>query len=195
LSAAAITAVRPDQRDRALATLVLAFAGDPVERWLYPEPRDYLVHFPAFLAAFGGEAFERRTVWMLGAFSAVALWLPPGAEPDGQAVVDQLERSVEPGKHADLFAVLEQMQTAHPTDPHWYLPWLGVDPASQGGGLGGRLLSACLAVVDESRLPAYLETPNPRNLSFYRRHGFEVTGTAQAGGCPPVTFMLRRAAS
>jgi hypothetical protein len=42
---------------RVLATLVLAFAADPVERWLYPEPEQYLTRFPHFLAAFGGPAF------------------------------------------------------------------------------------------------------------------------------------------
>jgi hypothetical protein len=52
-------------------------------------------------------------------------------------------------------------------------------------------MKACLGVVDASHLPAYLETPNPRNISFYERHGFEVTCETQAGACPPVMFMLR----
>src|SRR5664280_534725 len=38
-------------------------------------------------------------------------------------------------------------------------------------------------------------TPNPRTISFYERHGFEVAGLAQAGDCPPITFMLRKASS
>lgn len=28
-------------------------------------------------------------------------------------------------------------------------------------------------------LPAYLDSPNPRNVSFYERHGFVVTGEAR----------------
>jgi len=51
----------------------------------------------------------------------------------------------------------------------------------------------CLEIVDASHVPAYLETPNPRTLTFYDRHGFEVTGAAQAGKCPPITFMVRAA--
>jgi hypothetical protein len=54
-------------------------------------------------------------------------------------------------------------------------------------------MERCLEVVDASQLPAYLETPNPRTISFYARHGFEVTGVAQSGSCPPVTSMLRPA--
>jgi len=177
----------------AYRTLVSAFTDDPVERWLYPALPEYLTHFPTFLAAFGGRAFDEQTVWCLGDCSAVALWLPPGAEPDGDAIGAVLEETVSPGKHGDTFAVLDQMDAAHPTYPHWYLPWFGVDSDLHGRGLGGELMQQCLELVDESHLPAYLETPNPRTLTFYRRHGFEETGTAQAGACPPITFMLRAA--
>jgi len=185
------SAVPRSEQAKAYRTLASAFAEDPVERWLYPELAKYLTHFPKFLAAFGGRAFESETVWRLGDFAAVALWLPPGAEPDGDAIGDVLTETVSPDKHDDTFAVLGQMDAAHPTYPHWYLPWFGVDPLSQGMGLGGRLLTDCLEIVDTDRLPTYLETPNPRNISFYRRHGFEVTGVARAGDCPPITFMLR----
>jgi GNAT superfamily N-acetyltransferase len=71
--------------------------------------------------------------------------------------------------------------------------WFAVDTALQGRGLGSQLMKPCLQVVDHTHLPAYIETPNPRTISFYQRHGFEVTGEAQAGTCPPITFMLRAA--
>ncbi len=177
----------------AYRTLVSAFTNDPVERWLYPGLSDYLTHFPRFLAAFGGRAFDDGTVWRLGDYSAVALWLPPGAEPDGDAIGAVLTESVSSDKHRDAFAVLEQMDAAHPTYPHWYLPWFGVDSTVQGQGIGGQLMERCLAEIASDQLPTYLETPNPRTISFYQRHGFEVTGVAQAGECPPITFMLRGA--
>jgi ribosomal protein S18 acetylase RimI-like enzyme len=182
-----------EDRARALDVLVLAFSADPVERWMYPEPREYLNHFPAFLSAFAGNAFAEESVWSLGEFSAVALWLPPGTEPDGDAIVAVLTESVAPEKQEDVLAVLGQMDEAHPSFAHWYLPWLGVDPAQQGQGLGGELMESCLRSLDEDRLPVYLETPNPRSIPFYERFGFETTGAAQAGGCPPITFMLRGA--
>ena len=176
---------------RVVATLVSAFIEDPVERWLFTDPLQYLTHFPAFVAAFGGAAFAQRTVWMLADFAAVALWIPPGAQLAADPIIAALSNGVPPEQHADMFAVLEQMDAAHPTFPHWYLPWLGVDPARRGTGLGGELLEQCLAIVDANRAPAYLETPNPRTIPFYERHGFEVTSIAEAGECPPVTSMLR----
>jgi ribosomal protein S18 acetylase RimI-like enzyme len=185
--------VPASERGRAFDTLVLAFAADPVERWLYPEAREYLTHFPAFLAAFAGPAFEEETVWSVGELAAVSLWLPPSATPDGDALVDLLTETVDEGKHPDTFAVLEQLGEAHPAFPHWYMPWLGVDPARQGQGLGGELLLQCLEIVDRDHLPVYLETSNPRTVGFYERHGFAQIAEARAGSCPPVACMLRAA--
>lgn len=179
------------EEQRAIDVLVTAFTEDPVIRWLYPEATGYLTDFPAFLRAFGGKAFASHTVWRLGEIGAVALWYGPHVEPDGDAVVAEITRSVANDRHEDVFAVLDQMETAHPTYPHWYLPWFGVEGAQQGKGLGGELMRNCLAFVDRDRLPAYLESPNARNLPFYERHGFEVTGVSQAGACPPVYSMLR----
>jgi ribosomal protein S18 acetylase RimI-like enzyme len=131
-----------------------------------------------------GVSSRFRTVRAACATSNAALHL---------TVTTVLTESVSAEKHADTFSVLNQMDSAHPQYPHWYLPWFGVEAVQQGKGLGGIMMTHCLEIVDASHLPAYLETPNPRNLSFYERHGFEVTGTAQAGMCPPITFMLRAA--
>jgi GNAT superfamily N-acetyltransferase len=186
-------AVAESERDRAIATLVSAFEDDPVERWLYPDEAEYRRHFPAFIAAFGGDAFRDGTVWRLGDFDAVAFWFRPGRDPDGDAIVRVLVETTSEDLHADSFATLEQMEEGHPAEPHWYLPWFGVDRALQGRGLGTHLMRHCLEIVDETGLPAYLETPNPRTVPFYKRAGFSVTGVAEAGRCPPVTLMQRAA--
>jgi ribosomal protein S18 acetylase RimI-like enzyme len=188
-----IKPVAKTDQPRVIATLVSAFVADPVERWLYPEPFAYLTQFPAFVAAFSGKAFENETVWSLDEFAAVAMWLPPGAAVDADAIVTALIEAVSEDEHADTFSVLEQMDAAHPKDPHWYLPWLGVDCARQGAGVGSDLLRQCLVRIDADHTPAFLETPNPRTVPFYERHGFRVTSVSQVGSCPPVTSMLRPA--
>jgi hypothetical protein len=77
-------------------------------------------------------------VWTLGEFAAAAaMWIPPGAEPDGETIIAVLTGRAAPEKHDKTFAVLEQMDEAHPRYPHWYLPWLGVDT-----GVGGLVLAA-----------------------------------------------------
>ena len=179
------------EREQAVATIVAAFEDDPVERWMFPELGHYRRDFAAFVVAFGGEAFRHGTAWELDDFAAVALWLPPGAQADGDAIGRIFDDRIAAEKQEDLTAVVGQMEELHPRDPHWYLPWLAVEAARQGHGLGAALLQDCLERVDADGLPAYLETPNPRTIAFYERHGFEVTGEAAAGSCPPVTCMRR----
>jgi ribosomal protein S18 acetylase RimI-like enzyme len=180
------------ERERAIGTLVLAFSGDPFVRWIYPEASQYLRHFPEALGAFGGVAFGHGGVWRLGDFAAVALWLPPGVEPGSEATVALFQATVDSHKFDDLLSVFGQMEAVHPATPHWYLPWFGVDCALQGQGFGSRLIAPCLEMVDREHLPAYLDSTNPRNVSFYERQGFEVTGRWQAGSSPPIISMLRQ---
>jgi GNAT superfamily N-acetyltransferase len=188
---ATIATVARSDKPRAVATLVSAFVADPVERWLFSEPLEYLMNFARFVEAFGGEDSVTEAVHSLGAFAAAAMWIPPGADPDADAIVAALSETVPSEKQADTFSVLEQMEAAHPTEPHWYLPWLGVDSALQGAGLGAQLLKHGLARADAHHLPVFLETPNPRTVPFYERHGFVVSSVSEAGGCPPVTSMRR----
>ncbi len=193
MGVSSIAHVHLRDRARAISIIVSAFAEDPVERWLFPDLVQYQTHFAAFVAAFAGDAMNQQTVWMVGDFRAAALWLAPGAGVDKQAIVAVLAEGVAPERHEETFSVLEQMDRAHPAFEHWYLPWLGVVPDAQGSGLGGLLLEHGLAIVDRDHLPVYLETPNPRTVPFYERHGFVVSAESQAGRCPPVISMLRDA--
>ena len=177
----------------AVDTIVLAFAADPVARWCWPDSHQYLASMPGFTRAFAGGAFTHKSAHCTSNYAGAALWLPPGAHPDEQALGEILERTVAEAIRADLFAVFDHMAGSHPEGPHWYLPMIGVDPAHQGKGYGGALLQYALAQCDRDHLPAYLESTNPRNISLYLRHGFEAIGTIQVGSSPPLIPMLRPA--
>ena len=88
--------LRADDREQALVTITSAFAHDPVERWLYPDDNQYRQHFPEFAAALGGGSFEQQTAWASSEGTAVALWLPPGAETDDTSIVEILTNTVPP---------------------------------------------------------------------------------------------------
>eukprot|EP01064_Diplonema_japonicum_P037391 TRINITY_DN8735_c1_g2_i2.p1 TRINITY_DN8735_c1_g2~~TRINITY_DN8735_c1_g2_i2.p1 ORF type:complete len:208 (+),score=56.61 TRINITY_DN8735_c1_g2_i2:44-667(+) len=50
---------------------------------------------------------------------------------------------------------------------------VGVGSASHGKGYGTVMMSQLLAVLDkQGKGPSYLESSNPRNLTFYERNGF-----------------------
>jgi GNAT superfamily N-acetyltransferase len=173
-------------------TIVLAFATDPVARWVWPNTRQYLTSMPTFTRAFGGGAFLHNSAHCSDDYAGAALWLPPNVHSDEKALGEVLQRTVVASTRDDLFAVLEQMASYHPSEPHWYLPLIGVDPAYQGKGYGTALLAYALQTCDRDHSPAYLESTKPRNIPLYQRHGFEVLGTIQAGGSPPLVPMLRR---
>jgi GNAT superfamily N-acetyltransferase len=78
----------------------------------------------------------------------------------------------------------EALLARRPGEAHWYLSLLGVRPPSRGLGVGGALLAAWLARVDATHGSAWLETDEPRNLSFYRRAGFEVRGELELFSVP-----------
>jgi len=183
-----------DDQSRLVAAIVLAFCEDPAVRWTYPAPENYLKHFPDLVRIFGRRAFECGTAHFVGEAQAAGLWLPPGVQPDEDALMAHFQRTVLEQHQDTLFSVFEQMGQYHPDEPHWYLPLIGVDPAQQGEGYGSALLAHALRLCDEDGTPAYLESSNPKNIPLYQRHGFEVLGTIQVGNAPPITPMLRHAA-
>jgi ribosomal protein S18 acetylase RimI-like enzyme len=185
------TAVASDEA-AAISTIVLAFGADPVSRWSWPDPQQYLTTFPRFAKAFGGKAFELGSAYFTEDYAGVALWLPPDTYPDEEAMDALLQSSVSEQTLKDAFALLDQMGRYHPSEPHWYLPLIGVDPAKQGSGHGSALMKHAVARCDHGRQFAYLESTNPANLPLYERHGFELLGTIQAGSSPPIFPMLRK---
>lgn len=178
--------------ESAIALLMMAFSADPVARWVYPDPGDYVRYFPEFIRAFAGRAFENGNAYVASGLGGAALWLPPRISPDEGAVIDLFERSVIEPVKKDLYEVFEAMGEYHPREPHWYLPMIGVDVAKQGTGIGSALMEFAVERCDSDGLPAYLESSNPRNISLYERFGFDVIGTIQYGDSAPMFPMLRK---
>jgi ribosomal protein S18 acetylase RimI-like enzyme len=172
--------------------LVRANLADPASRWLWPGPQQFHMHFPSFVKAFGGRAFAHKSAYYVDGYSGAALWLPPNVNPDEDSLITLVKRTIYDQIQKDFFSVFEQMGRYHPSEPHWYLPLMGVDPSQQGKGVGSALLQHTLMQLDHDNKLAYLESSNPRNIPLYKRHGFEILGTIQIGSSPPITPMLRR---
>jgi GNAT superfamily N-acetyltransferase len=184
--------VAPADARAAIDVIVLAFAADPMTRWTWPQPHQYLAAMPDISRAFGGGAFTHGGADCTDGCSGAALWLPPGVHPDNARMDEIFGRTASPDARKHMPSLFEQMSRSHPAEPHWYLPLIGVDPARQGKGLGDALMAHACARCDRAGQLAYLESSNPRNISLYRRHGFEELGTIQAGASPALVPMLRR---
>ncbi len=176
--------------DRAISTIVRAFEADTAVRWMFPDQETYSEYFPQFVRALSGPAFDEGTVGLLD--GAAAIWLKPGSEPYEETIAEIVERSVPEDRHPESFALFEEMGAHHPTEPHWYLPLIGVEPGWQGKGLGTALMKPILDLCDAEGLPAYLEASAERNRALYERLGFETIATIRVADCRPIFPMLRR---
>ena len=190
-----VNVVTNAEREKALLTVVAAFAADPVVRWIVPQADIYLNHGVRFFDIFGGAAFAAGAAYEAAGFAGAALWVPPGKEDESadEAFRQILKEIAKPERVDEVSSVLDEMQSYHPVEPCWYLPLIGVDPCHQGRGLGAALMKYALDKVDAEGLPAYLESSNPANITLYQRHGFEVIGRIQIASSPPVHPMYRAA--
>jgi ribosomal protein S18 acetylase RimI-like enzyme len=191
MTTVAISNTTASDEQHAINVIVLAFSADPAARRMFPDPTQYLRHFPKFVKAFGGKAFDHGTAYHIDGFLGAALWLPPDVHPDDEPLAVLIEGTVVEPVRQEVFAVIEQMANYHPREPHWYLPLMGVDPTYQGKGLGTALMRHVLSRCDREKKLAYLESSNAKNIPLYKREGFERIGTIQAGTWPSLYPMVR----
>jgi GNAT superfamily N-acetyltransferase len=185
------TATTASDEASIIDVLVRAFSADPVAQWIWPDSQLYQMHFPSFVRAFGGKAFTHGSAYYVDGYAA-ALWLPPDVLPDDDMLSSIFQRSVSEQIQKDVITVFDQMSHFHPSEPHWHLLLMGVDPLRQGKGFGSALLQHALVQCDRDNKLAYLESSSPRSVPFYKRHGFELLGTIQLRTSPPIFPMLRR---
>ncbi|MCU1377757.1 MAG: hypothetical protein JWN29_740 [Acidimicrobiales bacterium] len=157
----------------------LGFEDDPVLSWVFRDPGRLTKLTAMFTFLLEDDFVPPGTTWMTDA--AGAAWRPPGTPERGDAHLDRfftaMTGAATTGEDFQRLAVMGQaVEAAHPVEPHWYLGVLATLPDRRGQGLGSALLGASLDTVDATHHPAYLESSNPRNISLYERHGFEVTG-------------------
>jgi GNAT superfamily N-acetyltransferase len=175
---------------RAIDTIVVAFAADPIARWCWPDSHQYLTSMPDFTRAFGGGAFLHNGAHSTHDYAGAALWLSPNVHSDEEALARSWSAQF-PHPRATISSECSNRWGLTTRKPHWYLPMIGVDPPHQGKGYGGALLKYGLEQCDRDHIAAYLESTNPRNIPLHQRHGFEVLGKIQVGSSPPLIPMLR----
>ena len=188
-----VTIAGDTEIEHAIATLVLSFCDDPVARWMYDDPHQYLRDIPRLFRALGARSFEAGAAHRASDGIGVALWLPPGVHSDDGALEAVIAEGICARKQADVSAAFERTERYRPTEPHWYLSLIGVEALHRNKGHGAALLQHGLSQCDREHRPAYLWSSNPLNTSLYQRHGFEIVGTIQVGSSPSILPMLRHA--
>jgi len=98
-------------------------------------------------------------------------WSLPIRPTDGRERHQQQVQRLFPRASRDLYAGFSALEEFHPTEPHWYLAFVGVEPSRQSRGLGRALLEPALRLADVGCC-CYLETPFPQTHVLYERLGF-----------------------
>jgi GNAT superfamily N-acetyltransferase len=166
----------------AAKTLTNAFMEDPLQGYVFPDEAERMEksipHFSAILqyGLLFGEVFTSNN------FEGAVVWLRPGetkvtpekAEQGGLAALPQ---TIGKAPFTRFISVLDYADQFHKQDMkelHWYTMVIGVDPSFQGKGYGNSLLSPILEEAASNNYPVYLETAQPKNVSFYKHMGFDV---------------------
>jgi ribosomal protein S18 acetylase RimI-like enzyme len=71
-------------------------------------------------------------------------------------------------------ATVETLHKKHAPYPHYYLFFIGVDPAYQKKRVASRLITPMLSWLDMQKIPCYLTTQNETNIGLYEHYGFQV---------------------
>jgi len=181
--------------NRIAESLALAFEDDPVMALLFPDTSSRgrrLTRF--FRTVLLVQHLDQGACFTDADLTAAALWNLPGQWhlTPGRLLRGSLGFVSAFGTNLPVaLRALGAVERAHPHAPHYYLAVLGTRPDRQGTGLGSSVLQPVLERCNHDGLGAYLESSKERNIPFYRRHGFEVTGEIRLPGGPLVWPMWR----
>jgi len=83
-----------------------------------------------------------------------------------------------------LLSQFGNWSTHDPAERHWHLGPVGIERELQGQGIGSLLLREFARAVDDDKATAWLETDKEVNVTFYRKHGFDVVAQDTVNGVP-----------
>jgi GNAT superfamily N-acetyltransferase len=184
----------PGDLDLLSQVIADAFHGLDVSQWLIPDPDARRRVFPAYWRIFVEHAMDTGHVHTTPDRTAVALWLPVGA--DGPRPPRHYDARLEAatGPWAGRFAILDEAFEAHHLVgvPHSHLAVLAVQPDQQRKGIGTALLEMRHTVLDDSGVPAYLEASGTDTRDLYLRHGYlDIGGPIRLSDGPALYPMIR----
>jgi GNAT superfamily N-acetyltransferase len=166
--------------DAVAAASARAFYDDPLQVWALPDDTTRLKQLEMMFALQTRiAALPLGECYTDDSCSVACFWAPPNEwQPPPEVVADLGPlRDILADGLGRFIAAMHAMHAVHPSEPHWYLQGLGTDPARQGEGLASAALEPVLARCDEAGVPSYLESTKERNVAFYERRGWRVTGT------------------
>ena len=159
-------------------TLTESFFDDPIFSWWVPVEGRRKEILPAFFRLVTEAYLPAEEIYRDGDGVAAAVWAPPGLATSEEEM-EQFGAAVAEisAEYTDAaFELLGAMEAVHPSDPHFYLFFVGTRPPFQSRGIGSAVMRPVLDGCDRAGIPAYLEATCEENRRLYERHGFVDSG-------------------
>jgi ribosomal protein S18 acetylase RimI-like enzyme len=178
-----------------------AFLNDPLLSYVIPQPESRQTQVPWFVQvsmAYGcmfGEAYGTKEK------DGVIFWLRPGETALTLGKMFKSGMLAAPFKlgfsgfirFMKMADFTDKIHKKHAPMPHYYLFGMGVDPSSQGKGVGKKLIDPLIEKLNKENAVCYLETQNENNTRFYSKFGFTVVASeVMPGGDLRSWGMLRK---
>ncbi len=188
--------VRVASRDELLKVLSVmdrAFYNDPTVRWYHTEtPETFALEHHLYVQLCAEAAFDHDCVHTTSDYGGAAIWYPPGGGVSDKDYETFKYTMRNPDKMDRLSDLAEACDEYRPAEPDWTLELLAVDPKTQNGGIGSKLMAFGLEKANHSDMPVFLASSNPMNLPFYERLGFVGVAEVNVRGLPTMFPMVRR---
>ncbi len=182
--------------DAAAAAIARAFYDNEIWVWTVPSELRRLRTLERYYAATARHCWiPRGTAYVSADLRGAAFWAAPGrwemSYREQLREAGALLPSAGPKTLLRGMRVDAALRNNHPSEPHWYLNTLTVDPPLQRSGYGSALLEPGLARADADGIGCYLETQREANVPYYARFGFELTDLIEIKGGPKAWLMWR----
>lgn len=199
----AVRSATRDDIDACAGVLARSFHDDPGTVIYEPDAARRSEILPRFFRTFVAAALDEGGDLVVAGepIQGIASWFGPerhGPSPDAMGangMGDVLEASG-PEATQRLLAMVGELDAQHDrlTDgDHLRLEFFGVDPGSQGHGVGSALIEHGHRRADSLGIPCYLETFTDENVRYYQHRGYELVAEYTVGDGIPVYALVRPA--
>jgi GNAT superfamily N-acetyltransferase len=181
--------------------LANAFRGYPFFEYCLGDADTYERMAPRMFASFVRWTMLYGKAWATSDLNAVALRRPPGTRSIG--FWDALRSGLAftfmrmDGATTQRFRraasmVEETHKRIMGNQPHWHCWMMGVLPARQGSGIGGRLMRYTFEQSDQAGLPCYLETFSESSVRVHESQMYSIRETIKIPETPLTLYAMVR---